>query len=166
MRSPLKTILVALLLLTLAAGARAALQVGDALPSQLRELDAPETKGRVVLLDFWASWCAPCKASFPMLAQLHHDFAAQGLLVIGVGVDEKPAAYTSFLQKMSPPFVTVHDHRQQLVTAAGVPAMPSSYLFGRDGRLHSIHRGFHGRATAEALRREIKSLLGEKVPAP
>lgn len=161
MWSPTKIVLAAVLL-ALAPAARAELRVGDALPGQLRELDAPATEGQVVLLDFWASWCAPCKASFPVLAQLHRDFAAQGLLIIAVGVDEKPAAYAAFIRKMAPPFATRHDLKQHLVSAVQVPAMPSSYLFGRDGRLRIIHRGFHGSTTAGELRREIQSLLNEK----
>jgi thiol-disulfide isomerase/thioredoxin len=156
------TATVALICLTLA---RAELQVGDPLPVlaglATAGVDVPATSGQVVLLDFWASWCAPCKAAVPVLAGLHRDFQGQGLLILAVSVDEKPAAYTGFVNRLAPPFVTLHDWQQNLVRAVKVPAMPTSYLFGRDGRLRHIHKGFHGRATADELRRQIEALLKE-----
>ncbi len=162
----LRTRLFLPLILLLALESRAQIQPGDRLPWPLmREMagaDAPAVEGRVVLVDFWASWCAPCKASFPALTQLHQDYAARGLLIMAVGVDAKAAAYAEFRQKMSPPFSTLHDARQQLAGTFKVPVMPTSYLFGRDGRLRTVHRGFYGRTTESALRHEIESLLNEK----
>jgi thiol-disulfide isomerase/thioredoxin len=147
-------------------GLRAEWHTGDAFP-QLDRWDLaggarPVTAGQVVLVDFWASWCAPCKASFPIYAQLHKDYSPQGLVILAVSVDENPAAYAGFLKKLNPPFFTLHDQHQQLVREAKVPVMPTSYLFGRDGRLRFIHQGFHGKATEEEMRREIESLLKEK----
>jgi thiol-disulfide isomerase/thioredoxin len=77
--------------------------------------ELPDTNGRVVLVDFWASWCAPCKASFPAFSRLHADYAARGLLIIAVSVDEKPAAYSAFIKKMTPPFSVMRDAKQKLV---------------------------------------------------
>ena len=162
----LKTLAGVLLVLAVTLGARAEWQAGDALPA----LDRPElvggvrpaTAGQVVLVDFWASWCAPCKASFPVFAQLHRDFGAQGLVIVAVSVDENPAAYSGFLKKMTPPFFTLHDRQQLLVREAKVPAMPTSYLFGRDGRLRFIHPGFRGKGSELELRSQIEALLREK----
>ncbi len=142
--------------------ARAELSVGDPLPDLAAAAGTvPPTKGQVVLLDFWASWCAPCKASFPVYAALHREFQARGLLIIAVSVDEKSSAYESFIHRHAPPFTTVHDRQQALVRIVKIPAMPTSYLFGRDGRLRFIHQGFHGRTTADELRRQIEALLQE-----
>lgn len=142
--------------------ARAELKPGDPLPSLGGTPDMTSvTRGHVVLLDFWASWCAPCKASFPAFARLHHDFAGRGLVIIAVGVDDKESAHDAFLRKTKPPFFTIRDRDHSIVSTVGVPAMPTSYLFGRDGKLRSIHQGYHGGKTEEELRTEVEALLTE-----
>lgn len=123
----------------------------------------PDTTGKVVLVDFWASWCAPCKASFPMIAKLHQDLAGRGLVIAAVGIDEKPALAAAFIKKLAPPFLTLHDKQQKLVQQVVVPTMPTSYLIGRDGRVRFVHEGFHGDATDRELRKEIETLLAEKI---
>ena len=149
--------------------ARADVKVGDAFPAlasaglvPLTGGVVPSTSGQVILVDFWASWCAPCKASFPLLAELHRDYGSKGLVIAGVGIDEKPAAAADFVRKLAPPFATLHDREQKLVRQVVVPAMPTSYLVGRDGKVRFVHAGFHGDATARELRREIETLLAEK----
>jgi thiol-disulfide isomerase/thioredoxin len=149
--------------------ARAEIKVGDVFPAldaatltPLVGASLPVTQGQVVLVDFWASWCTPCKASFPMIAKLHQDLAARGLVVVAVGIDEKPAAAAAFVKKLAPPFPTVHDRSQKLVQQVVVPTMPTSYLLGRDGRVRFIHQGFHGERTDRELRQQIATLLAEK----
>jgi thiol-disulfide isomerase/thioredoxin len=156
------------LILAGAALLRAEVKVGDTFPSltgsglvSLGTGELPATAGKVVLVDFWASWCAPCKASFAMLGTLQKDFATRGLVIAAVGVDEKPAAATAFIKKLAPPFPTLHDREQKLVQQVVVPAMPTSYLLGRDGRVRFLHRGFHGDATERELRKQIETLLAE-----
>lgn len=124
--------------------------------------ELPALAGRVALVDFWASWCAPCKAAFPALARLHQEYAARGLVVAAISVDEKPAAAIAFWKKMAPPFPTLHDREQKLVREVQVPAMPTTYLLGRDGRVRAVQPGFHGTATEKDLRRQIEALLAEK----
>jgi thiol-disulfide isomerase/thioredoxin len=148
---------------------RGAIQPGDRFPEltgddlpRLAGEALPERTGRVVLVDFWASWCGPCKAAFPVLDQLHRDYAAKGLVVVGVGVDEKPAAAADFVRRLAPTFPVVHDRAQRLVRAVAVPTMPTSYLLGRDGRVRFLHRGFHGERSARELRAQIEALLAEK----
>jgi thiol-disulfide isomerase/thioredoxin len=152
-------------------GARAQIKAGAVFPDlaaaglvALTGGDVPDRTGKVVLVDFWASWCAPCKASFPMLAKLHTEFAARGLIVAGIGIDEKPAAAAAFVKKLAPPFPTWHDRDQTLVRQVVVPAMPTSYLIGRDGRVRFVHEGFHGDRTERELRQQIEALLAETTP--
>jgi len=157
-----------LAVLALAAIVRAETKVGDAFPAlgsvKLAALtsELPATEGKVVLVDFWASWCAPCKASFPMMAKLHKDYAGRGLAIVAVSVDENAPAAMAFAKKLTPPFSTVHDREHKLVEQVSVPTMPTSYLVGRDGRVRFMHSGFHGDTTERELRREIESLLAEK----
>jgi thiol-disulfide isomerase/thioredoxin len=145
---------------------RAALHPGDVFPALasagLTGGPLPATADRVVLVDFWASWCAPCKASFPAYARLQAAYASRGLVIVAVSVDENPAAYAAFVKKMKPPFATLLDRGQALVRAVRVPAMPTSYLMGQDGRVRFVHEGFHGAATEEELRRQIETLLAGK----
>jgi thiol-disulfide isomerase/thioredoxin len=144
-------------------------KVGDVFPAlesvnlvALGDAGIPVTAGKVVLVDFWASWCAPCKASFPMMSRLHQDFASRGFVVAAVSIDEKPAAAAAFARKLVPPFATLHDRDQTLVKKVVVPTMPTSYLVDRDGRVRFVHAGFHGDATERALRTQIESLLAER----
>ncbi|HTZ20697.1 MAG TPA: TlpA disulfide reductase family protein [Opitutaceae bacterium] len=144
---------------------RAEVKTGEAFPvlaSAGLVGQVPATAGKILLVDFWASWCAPCKASFPVYARLQADYAVRGLVIVAVSVDEDPAAYAAFVKKFAPPFVTVRDATQQLVSAVNVPTMPTSYLVGPDGRVRHVHSGFHGEETEQALRTEIEALLAEK----
>lgn len=152
-----------------AAVARAEIRVGDVFPPMkvagmvnLAGGDLPVVAGKVVLVDFWASWCAPCKASFPAMGRLHQEYAAQGLLVVAISVDEKPAAATAFWKRLTPAFTTLHDRDRALVQQVVVPAMPTSYLVGRDGRVRFVHQGFRGETTERELREHVQTLLAEK----
>jgi thiol-disulfide isomerase/thioredoxin len=155
----------ALLLLAPLPG-RAALRVGDLFPplasSGLGAKPLPETAGSVVLVDFWASWCAPCRASFPAYSRLNAEFAPKGLVIIAVGVDRDPAAYEAFVKKEGPVFFVALDRDQKLVSAVGIPTMPTSYLLDRQGRVRFIHPGFHDPGTEALLRSEIETLLAAK----
>ncbi len=119
-------------------------------------------KGRVALIDFWASWCAPCKASFPAYGRIYADYGPKGLGLLAVSVDEKAGDYAGFVRRLAPPFAVVRDANQSLVQRVEVPTMPTSYLLDRAGRVRYLHAGFHGAATEAALRKEIETLLAER----
>jgi thiol-disulfide isomerase/thioredoxin len=154
----------------LCAGAAAAqVKPGDAFPPLVAAAfdgALPPTDGRVVLVDFWASWCAPCQESFPAYARLEGEFAPQGLVILAVSVDQVPAAFAGFVRRQRPPFATVRDRGQSLVRRVEIATMPSCYLLGRDGTVRFIHAGFYGSRTENELRREIGMLLREKPPQP
>jgi hypothetical protein len=88
--------------------------------------------------------------------------AARGVVLVGVSVDEKAAAYAAFVKKMTPPFLTLHDVTQKLVRTVAVPAMPTTYLIGRDGKVRFIHAGYQGESTDKILRTQIDKLLAAK----
>jgi len=116
----------------------------------------------VVLVDFWATWCAPCKASFPAYSELQRELAGRGFVLLAVSVDKTRGPYEEFLKRFAPAFPTVRDGAQKLVAEVQVPAMPTSYLIDRKGVLRSVHSGFHGADTVRSLREEIVRLLEEK----
>jgi thiol-disulfide isomerase/thioredoxin len=165
MSPPIKFCSYALLAAGLALTVRAGVKAGDAFPP-LAESGLsgplPATAGQVVLVDFWASWCSPCKASFPAFAKLHGDYATRGLVILAVSVDERAPDYAGFVKKLHPPFATVLDQEHTLVRRVDVPTMPTSYLLDRTGRVRFVHEGFHGDQTDRELRREIETLLAEK----
>lgn len=158
------TLLAFALALAVAAPARAELKPGDAFPSlAASDLtgDIPATAGKIVVVDFCASWCAPCKASFPALGKLALDYAPRGVVVVAISIDEKPAAYAAFVKKMAPPFPVLHDRSQKIVRAVEVPTMPTTYVLGRDGKVAAVHAGFHNDSD-QKLRQTLDQLLAAK----
>ena len=150
-----------------AGAASAQWQTGDALPplAQFGLAGVPgELSGRVVLVDFWASWCAPCKASFPALDDLQRTYAGRGFTVLAVSVDDDPRKMKDFLAAHPVSFPVVHDARQQLVAAAGIEAMPTSFLIDRAGTIRFAHAGFKPETSPAELAAEIERLLPEPAP--
>jgi len=161
----IKTILSLNLLLVTILSIHADTHIGDSFPSLSGSLtgDLPDTHNKIVLVDFWATWCAPCKASFPVYKNLQTDFASQGFVVVAVSVDTVASAYTHYITTTPPGFFTIRDTNQALVKQVNVPVMPTSYLLGKDRKVHFIHKGFHSSKTETELRKEITTLLAEKI---
>lgn len=143
--------------------ARADVRVGDTFPTLaeagLSGAALPDTSGKVVLVDFCASWCAPCKASFPVYSKLQAEYGPKGLVIIGVSVDNQPSAYESLVKKLHPGFVVVNDGANKLVAKVNVPAMPTSFLLDRNGKVLAMHREFHSGSTEAELRKDIEQAL-------
>jgi len=107
-----------------------------------KPLDLSAYKGKVVMVDFWASWCTPCRKSFPWLNEMHAAKAADGLVIIGVNVDENTEDAKKFLAKYPADFELVYDPSGDYATHYKVPAMPTSLIFDRNGELVKQHPGF------------------------
>ncbi len=121
----------------------------------------PVTKGRVLYLDFWASWCAPCKASFPVLQRWHEAHSVAGLTIVAVSVDEGIEEMERFVRKAKATFSVVRDVRQKLVASADVKTMPTAFLIDRKGKVRLVHNGFVP-GDEVGLERQIKQLLSER----
>ncbi|MEZ5327182.1 MAG: TlpA disulfide reductase family protein [Verrucomicrobiales bacterium] len=122
----------------------------------------PNTSGKVVLVDFWASWCGPCKKSFPVLNDLQNKYGSKGLVVIGVSVDENADDFNKFATKNKAAFSLVHDAAHKAAAAFSPPTMPTSYIIDRKGVVRHIHKGFKGSKTAAEYVAEIEALLAAK----
>ena len=168
-----KSMLVGAVALTLCANSTFAggkgIKVGDTLPELstfgLEGKLPDDLKGKVVLLDFWASWCGPCKESFPVMDELHQKYAAKGLVILAVNVDETAAAMKDFLKDHPVQFNILHDAAKKLVGTANIASMPTSFLIGKDGKVVAIHKGFHGKETAKEYTAEVEKLLAGNVAA-
>lgn len=147
-----------------AAGAANAVAPGDAAPSlslpdeagKIVALD--QIKGRVVYVDFWASWCGPCKRSFPWMNEMHRKYADQGLTIVAVNVDKRKADAAKFLAANPGAFTIVYDPSGGTPTAWDVKGMPTSYLMDRSGRILSVESGFSDE-TKGALEARIQAAL-------
>jgi thiol-disulfide isomerase/thioredoxin len=159
---------IALLSMILPVACLAAFKPGDNLPDlvsfRLEGKLPEELKGQVILLDFWASWCSPCKISFPAMEELKRKYAAEGLTIIAVSVDEKQANMQEFVKSAKVSFTVVRDAEQKLVATADVPTMPTSFLIDRSGKIRFIHAGFVGDETTRQYVKEIEQLLQEPKP--
>lgn len=150
----------ALLLALLSVGPARAAQPGDTAPPfslQARAaadppVDLSQWKGQVVLVDFWASWCGPCRQSFPWLGRLQARHAARGLQVVGINVDRQRSAAEQFLAQVPAAFTLAFDPAGEVARRYAVQGMPSSVLIGADGRVRLQHVGFRDddRAALEA----------------
>ena len=113
------------------------------------EFELEDYAGKVVVVDFWASWCVPCRRSFPWLNEMQAKYADDGLVVIGVNVDTDAEASRAFLEEFPVEFRIVEDPDGELATAYDVIAMPSSFIIGRQGEIAATHLGFKVKKTDE-----------------
>jgi cytochrome c biogenesis protein CcmG, thiol:disulfide interchange protein DsbE len=151
------------LALGMAASLSSALEVGQRapdfdLPGKQGNIKLSDYKGKAVYLDFWASWCGPCKQSFPWMNEMHAKYAAQGFAVVGVNVDAKQADATGFLEQTPAKFDVVFDPKGTSPRTYGVKGMPSSVLIGPDGKVLALHAGFKDEERG-ALEDKIKLAL-------
>lgn len=129
-------------------------------------LDLARYRGKVVLVDFWASWCVPCRRSFPWLNEMQRKYGERGLVIIGVNVDATRSAAEGFLHEVPSQFQIIYDPTGTLASEYQVPGMPSSFLFGPDGKLINNHIGFQQSARAEREAELQKLLPTTSVAAP
>jgi len=120
-------------------------------------------QGKVVLVDFWASWCGPCLKSFPWMNDLHAQHADDGLVILAVNVAQDRALADAFMKKTPAQFRVEYDAKGTLAQSFGVQAMPTSFLIGRDGKVRARHAGFRDKQR-EGREQEIEQLLKESAP--
>ena len=122
-------------------------------------LDLERYAGKVVIVDFWASWCVPCRRSFPWLDEMQAKYADDGLVVIGVNEDADASEAAAFLAEFPVSFTLIDDEDGALAKEYDLVAMPSSYWLGRDGKILSHHLGFKVAKMAE-YESDLRAALG------
>ena len=121
-------------------------------------IDLDSLRGKVVYLDFWASWCVPCRQSFPWMDGMQQALGRDGLVVVAVNVDRERADADRFLHELSPTFRIVYDPEGKLAEKYHVRGMPTSFLIDREGRVQLQHAGFRAR-DREDLAGRLRALL-------
>lgn len=133
------------------------------LPSlqQDRQTALKEFAGKVIYLDFWASWCAPCRTSFPALNKLYEKLKAQGFEVVAVNLDENKANAERFLKAFPVGFTVLRDNNGEWADQYGVASMPTSFIIDKQGMVQHIHHGFTS-DDINGLENKITQLLANK----
>ncbi|MCB0331620.1 MAG: TlpA family protein disulfide reductase [Bdellovibrionales bacterium] len=144
-----------------------AAEAGDRAPSftlrdqtgEVRTLE--EFSGKVLLLDFWASWCPPCLQSLPWLDSVQKEYEGKGFVVVAVNLDRDFSKPERFLKKLKISHLQVlQDPTGELANTYDVPTMPTSYLIDRTGNIVLRHKGFRS-ADKETLKVQIEKVLGK-----
>lgn len=117
------------------------------------EFQLQKLRGDVVLLDFWASWCPPCRKSMPLVEKLHQEYRDKGLVVLGVN-HEEPSIARGFLRENGFGFPTLVDASGETFNRYGVTAIPTTYFIDRSGRVSRRLIGGHGETALRAALKE------------
>ena len=153
----------AVALLSLLGWSAQALEVGQMAPDfdlagRTGNVKLSDYKGKTVYLDFWASWCGPCKQSFPWMNDMQTRYGAKGLRVVGINVDQKTDDAKAFLKDTPASFDVAFDQGGKNPKTYAIKGMPTSVLIGPDGKVLSIHGGFKDEQRPE-LEQQIKHAL-------
>ncbi len=145
-----------------------AVSVGDAAPNfKLKNLNTGKIeslkkyRGKVVYLDFWASWCGPCRQSLPLLNDLRKELKRKGFEVVAVNLDEETADAKTFLKQFPVVYPVLMDPKGRVPEKYELPGMPTSFLIDKRGRIQHIHVGFKPKDMA-TIRKQVIALLRKK----
>lgn len=128
------------------------------LPTRDGSVCLDSLQGKVVYVDFWASWCGPCRQSFPWMKSMYDRYGSKGLVIVAINLDKDRGAAEGFLQKFPAPFTIAFDPSGKTAKEYKVWGMPTSYVVGKTGAIVSTHAGFDPKR-ATAVESEIAALL-------
>jgi len=158
--------LIAPLLLALASAAQAAVAPQATAPDftlrslEGRNLRLAEQRGQVVLVNFWATWCGPCKQEMPHLNRLYDKYRSSGFVLLGVNVDEDMRQASGTAAKFGLHFPVLLDADKSVVKLYDLNSMPATVLIDRDGKVRYLHRGYREGLEA-AYEQQIRELVKE-----
>jgi thiol-disulfide isomerase/thioredoxin len=130
-----------------------------------RQLSTSELRGKVLVVNFWASWCQECRPEMPLLDQLHREFASRGLMIIGINARENKDTVSRYARDLGLTFPLVLDPDGTINRSYGVIGLPTTFISGRDGRAVALAVGTREWVGAPA-RALIERLLAEPAPHP
>lgn len=130
------------------------------LPGGSEKLNLGAYQGKVLLIDFWATWCPPCKKSMPFFNGLRNQHLKDGFEVVAINVDENTEDALRYLEAHPVDYVTAFDASGECPRVFDVKAMPSSYLVDRQGKVRLVHLGYRDE-DQDFLRKQVDTLLGE-----
>ena len=125
-----------------------------------RNVRLDELRGQVVLVNFWATWCGPCRSEMPHLDQLYQKYHKSGFVLLGVNIDDNPATALSTAQKLNVSFPILLDTDKKVSKLYDLNTMPSTIVIDRDGKMRFLTRGFHA-GTERDYEQQIRGLLKE-----
>lgn len=128
------------------------------LPGDKGKVSLSSFKNKVVYVDFWASWCKPCRKSFPFMNDLQTRYGKQGLQIIGINLDSDRSAALTFLENRPASFILAYDPEGKTPQAYGLKVMPTSYLIDRRGQVIFVHKGFKEDQQQELEKLIVKAL--------
>lgn len=131
------------------------------LPGASGQVKLADLRGKLVYVDFWASWCSPCKQSFPWMNEMQAKYGANGLQIVGIAVDNKREDAETFLKDTPAKFTVAFDTKGDSPKSYQIKGMPSSYLVAPDGRVLYAHAGFREQDKKE-LEEKIRQALPKK----
>jgi peroxiredoxin len=151
--------------LLMAAGANADINSGPAPDFALKShsgenLRLSEFRGEVVMINFWASWCGPCRQEMPLLDELYTQYQPLGFTILGVNVEEDPSKAKQLLKESPVNFPILYDDKSEVSKLYKVVAMPSTVLVDRDGNVRYLHQGYKP-GYEESYQHQVRALIRE-----
>lgn len=123
-----------------------------------RNVRLSELRGQVVLINFWASWCAPCREELPLLEKLQARYGAAGFALLAVNVDVERTNAQMLLKRLGVRLIPLYDVEKRVAALYDIDAMPATLIVGRDGRVRYVHRGFR-KGYEEKYEQQVRELL-------
>ncbi len=125
-----------------------------------RNVRLSELRGQVVLINFWASWCGPCRQELPLLNKVYGQYHAAGFMLLAVNVDDNRKDADAMLKRLDLRFPILFDVSKNVAKLYGVDTMPATLLIDRDGRVRYVHRGYYS-GYEQKYERQVRELLKE-----
>ena len=128
---------------------------------KLESNESYDLKGKILLIDFWASWCLPCKDAFPILNEIQKEYSKKDVIIVGINVDRDKKSMSRFLKKNNCDFLVLHDASKDLVSKIDIKSLPTSFIVAPNGIIESVHVGFNKKTTKKDYIISLNKLISQ-----